>query len=96
MELLFIILGGALLGLGVSYTFPGRETHGALLLPAIGADAAAVGWAALTWAGWRFDGGWIWVVSLVVATVGVILSAVLIARHRVAADREMLHSLSRA
>ena len=33
--------------------------------PPIGAGVAAVVWVALTWLGWAWDGGWIWVVSLV-------------------------------
>jgi hypothetical protein len=73
MELLFITLGGAILGLIARYTLAHRENHGALV-PAIGAAFAAAIWVALTWAGLPWDGGWIWVISLVAtaAVVGIV------------------------
>ncbi|MCU1557779.1 MAG: hypothetical protein JWN09_1774 [Microbacteriaceae bacterium] len=96
MELLFVTLGGAILGLVVRYTFPRRGSYGAALLPAIGAAAASAVWAALTWAGWKFDGGWIWVVSLVVAALVPMAVALIVPRRRTNADAGMLASLSRA
>ena len=36
MELLFVALGGAIIGLGARYLLPHRHTHGAVLMPAIG------------------------------------------------------------
>lgn len=96
MELLFATLGGAILGLAVRYIFPRRSTYGALLLPAIGAAVASAVWAGLTWAGWKFDGGWIWVVSLVLAALIPIAFALLVPRQRTHADTGMLASLSRA
>jgi hypothetical protein len=96
MELLFVTLGGAILGLAARYGLPKRETHGALLVPAIGAIVASVLWAALTWVGWKFDGGWIWVVSLTVAGVAAALVSVFLGRQRKASDTELLTRLSRA
>jgi hypothetical protein len=96
MELLFVTLGGMILGLAVRYIFPNRSTYGAALLPAVGAAVASAVWAALTWAGWKFDGGWIWVVSFVLAGVVAILSAILVSRTRRTFDAEMLQRLSRA
>ncbi|HAM27394.1 MAG TPA: hypothetical protein DCP11_12035 [Microbacteriaceae bacterium] len=96
MELLFVTLGGAIIGLGLRYAFPGREKHGAALLPSIGAALAAVIWAALTWVGWKFDGGWIWVVSFVLTAAVSAVLAVAIGRRRTAADATMLATLSRA
>ena len=89
-------LGGAILGLAARYVLPKRDTHGALLVPASGAIVASVVWAALTWAGWKFDGGWIWVLSLVAAGVVAGLTSVLLGRQRTASDAEMLTRLSRA
>ncbi|MDQ1597099.1 MAG: hypothetical protein QOI70_523, partial [Microbacteriaceae bacterium] len=82
MEMLFVTLGGALLGLLARYVFPRRETYGVLLAPAIGATVASVVWAALTWAGWKFGGGWIWVVALVAAGVVAAAFALLASRSR--------------
>lgn len=96
MELLFVTLGGVILGLAARYGLPKRDTHGALLVPAIGAIVASVVWAALTWVGWKFDGGWIWVVSLVAAGVVAALSSVFLGGGRTASDAELLTRLSRA
>ncbi len=95
MELLFVVLGGVLLGVLARYTIPQRHTHGAFLLPALGGIVAAVVWAALTWAGWRFDGGWIWVVSLVLAGAASIVAAIVLPRRRQVADDRMLARLNR-
>ena len=65
MELLFVTLGGAILGLAAHFALPRREFRGVVLVPAVGAGVAAVVWVALTWLGMPWDGGWIWVISLV-------------------------------
>jgi hypothetical protein len=96
MELLFVTLGGAILGLAARYGVPKRDTHGALLVPAVGAIVASVVWAALTWVGLKFDGGWIWVLSLAAAGVVAGLGSVLLARQRTASDTELVTRLSRA
>jgi hypothetical protein len=96
MELLFVTLGGAILGLFARYVFPRRETYGVLLVPAIGAAVASAVWAALTWAGWKFDGGWIWVVSLVAAGVIAGAFSLIASASRTGADAAMLARLSRA
>ena len=96
MELLFVILGGAILGAAVRYALPRRHTQGALLTGAIGASVAAAVWAALTWAGWKFDGGWIWVVSLGGAAAVTVVADLLLARARTASDDAMLERLQRA
>ena len=86
MELLFVILGGAILGLIAQYVLPSRESRGSLLLPALGAGVAAIVWASLTWMGLRFDGGWIWVISLVASGVIVALVGVVAGRRRHESD----------
>ncbi len=89
-------LGGAILGLAAQYVAPHRHTRGVLMAPAIGAVVASAIWAALTWAGWKFDGGWIWVASLVAAGVISIVVTLVVGRSRNAADDAMLTRLSRA
>jgi small basic protein len=96
MELLFVTLGGVILGLAARYGVPKRNTHGALLVPAVGAIVASVVWAALTWVGWKFDGGWIWVVSLVASGVIAAVASVFLGRQRTANDTELLTKLGRA
>lgn len=86
MELLFITLGGAILGLIARYSLSHRENHGVALVPAIGAAVAAVVWVALTWAGLPWDGGWIWVISLAVTALAVGIADPLIGIYRERAD----------
>lgn len=96
MELLFATLGGALIGLALGYVVPGRRNFGALLLPALGASVAAVTWSSLTWVGWKFDGGWIWVASLAAAGVISLAVGIIISRVRTRGDIELLGRLSGA
>lgn len=93
MELLFVTVIGAALALGARYAVPGRETHGLLLIPAIGAAATAVTWVLLLWLGFTFDGGWIWVFSLVIGPGVALAFALLLPPRRRAADDELLARL---
>ncbi len=93
MELLFITLGGVILGLGARYLLPNRDRHGVVLIPAIGAAVAAVVWVGLTWLGWAWDGGWIWVVSLVVTAAVVVVADLAIGRARKQHDQRRLEAL---
>jgi peptidoglycan/LPS O-acetylase OafA/YrhL len=86
MELLFITLGGAILGLVARYSLPHRENHGVALVPSIGAAVAAVVWVGLTWAGLPWDGGWIWVISLLVTALVVAVADPVIGIYRERAD----------
>ncbi len=95
MELLFVVLGGALIGLGLRYLLPGRETYGSAVLPAVSAAVAAVVWAGLTWLGWSFDGGWIWWVSFLAGGVLAIATALLLAPRRKHRDVALFDRLSR-
>jgi hypothetical protein len=95
MELLFVTLGGAILGLAARYSIPRRRTHGVVLVPAVGAAASAVVWVALTWLGWAWDGGWIWVASLVAGGAASVLTAILVGPRRERADAELFERLSR-
>ncbi|TFD50568.1 hypothetical protein E3T55_09180 [Cryobacterium frigoriphilum] len=96
MELLFVALGGTVLGLAARYLLPGRSTQGSVLIPAIGTAVASLVWVALTWLGWAYDGGWIWAVSLVVAGVVSVVSDIVLTRTRSLSDQRMLHTLVHA
>ncbi|ARJ05691.1 hypothetical protein DVJ78_09940 [Humibacter sp. BT305] len=93
MELLFVTLGGVILGILARYVLPRRGTHGVILVPAIGALASAVIWVALTWLGWPWDGGWIWAVTLVATAVIVAVVDLVLGRVREEADRRRLADL---
>ncbi|MET0974993.1 MAG: hypothetical protein ABWX82_04935 [Leifsonia sp.] len=96
MEILFVFLGGAILGLIARYALPHRDTHGAILVPAIGAAVALIVWVSLTWLGWAWDGGWIWWVSLGAAAVVSVVSDLVIGRTRQRSDAALLASLTAA
>ena len=95
MELLFATIGGALLGTIFRYVIRGRSTHGELLLPAVGKAVAAIVWSGLTWIGWSFDGGWIWVVTLIASVLVTLALAIWLPSRRRTADAELLATLSR-
>jgi hypothetical protein len=86
MELLFVVLGGTVLGLSVRQLLPNRETHGVVLIPAIGAGIAAVLWVGLTWIGLPWNGGLIWWITLLATLALVVVIDLEIGRRRVASD----------
>jgi NADPH-dependent 2,4-dienoyl-CoA reductase/sulfur reductase-like enzyme len=96
MELLFITLAGAIIGLAGRYLLPHRHTHGAALMPAIGVIASAVLWVGLTWAGLKWDGGWIWVITLLGTAAIVVITDLVIGRVRTTHDANLLATLSKA
>ena len=95
MELLFVTLGGLILGLAARYGLPHRAEIGAMLAPAVGAGVAAVVWVALTWAGLAWDGGWIWVIALVLAGVASVAAESMLGRRRVRDNEQLLARLTR-
>ncbi|QWS32410.1 hypothetical protein [Curtobacterium aetherium] len=86
MELLFAVLGGILLGAVAHVVVPWRTTRGVLIGPVVGGIVAAVLWEALTWAGWPYDGTWIWVVALLGSGSVALVVEVVLGRRRTAAD----------
>ena len=94
MELLYVTVIGAFIGLALRYLLPGRDSYGLFLLPGLGAAATAAIWVALVWAGLKFDGGWIWVGALVGGGVISVIGILLIVRTRKVGDARRLHTLS--
>jgi hypothetical protein len=93
MELLFVTLGGLILGLVARYALPRRAETGVMLAPAVGAGVAALVWVALTWAGLAWDGGWIWVISLVLAGLASAATELILGRRRERDDEQLLARL---
>jgi hypothetical protein len=86
VELLFITLFGVILGLAARYTLPHRPLHGSALVPALGGIVAAVVWVALTWAGLAWDGGVIWVATLLLTAAAVVVADLALGRARARRD----------
>ena len=95
MELLFVLVIAAAIGLALRYLLPQRVTYGLLILPAVAAAVAGIVWVGLVWLGWTFDGTWIWVVSLVSGGAAALLVALALPRRRMASDARLLAELSR-
>jgi hypothetical protein len=93
VELLFIMLFGVAIGTAARYIVPGRDTHGVALVPAIGGVVAGVVWLALTWLGWAWDGGVIWVITLLVSAAVSFVAAFLLVRARTESDAKRLVAL---
>jgi hypothetical protein len=96
MELLFVTLIAFCAGLVARYALPGRDSYGVALIPSLAAIVTAAVWVALTWAGWKFDGGWIWVTSLVAGGIVSLALALVLPRARKNSDENLLQRLSRA
>ena len=95
MELLFVALAGAIIGLAARYLLPHRHTHGSVLIPAVGVSVACILWVPLTWAGLKWDGGWIWWITLLGTIVVTAAADLVIGRVRTAHDDKLLHTLAR-
>lgn len=96
MEILFAIVIGAAIGLVIRLIVPRRHEHGLMLLPMIAAAVTAVVWAALVWAGFTFDGGWIWWISLVLGGAASLATAIVLPTLRRNADERLFERLRRA
>ncbi len=64
MEIIFILVYGALLGLMAPYLLSGREHFGALVAPALALVYGVVVWTVLTWVGLSYTDYWIWTVTM--------------------------------
>lgn len=64
MELAFILVYAAILGLVAPYLGIDVKLIGSLVPGAIAVVAGSIIWAVLTWAGLHYDEAWIWLVSM--------------------------------
>ena len=95
MELLFVAVIAAGLGLGVRYA-SGRDRtiYGLTLVPAIDTAVTMIVWVILLWLGFTFDGGWIWTYSLAAGVIVALIVALRLPKIRSVSDRAMLTRLS--
>jgi uncharacterized membrane protein YeaQ/YmgE (transglycosylase-associated protein family) len=83
MEILFILIYGALLGLISPYLLSGRENFGVLLAPALSLVYGFLVWTVLTWFGLSYNDYWIWTITLLGMPVVMILGVRFIRASRV-------------
>jgi hypothetical protein len=95
MELVYVTVIGAAIGLLARYVLPGRHTYGILLLPAAAGAVTATVWVGLVWLGFTFDGGWIWAISLAAAVVTSVVIPLALPRYRDAYDERLMHRLAK-
>ena len=96
MELLFVTIIGIALGFAVGYLSPGRDTYGALLTPAVSGAVTAIVWVGLLWLGLTFDGGWIWVISILAGGIAALAVTLAVPRRRRASDAALHARLAKA
>jgi hypothetical protein len=95
MELLFVLVISAGIGLLARMASGNRRhSYGLTLVPAISVAVSAVVWIALLWSGQTFDGGWIWLISLVVGPLVALIVALRLPHRREVTDRALLTKLS--
>ena len=94
MELLFVVLIAAGVGFTLPFLLRGRETYGVVLPAAVSAAVASVVWVGLLWLGFTFDGGWIWVISLLAGGLAGLAVVLRVPPRRREADRALLSKLS--
>jgi len=93
--LIWVSVIGAGLGLGLRYLLPHRHTYGLLLLPAIGAAAAALTWVIMLWVGVDESWGWVaWVATFLAAIAIPAIVALALGGSRTAADTRRRHALT--
>ena len=95
MEMMFAVLFGGAISVFVRYVLPGSTYYGSAVLGALGSAVSAVVWAALTWAGLAFDGGWIWVAAILAGPLAALAFALLVPGRRAAADEALFQQLTR-
>jgi hypothetical protein len=86
MELLFVALGGTIIGLIAHYALPGRVRRGVVILPALATAGNSVLWEALLWLGLSPGDFLIWGISFAVAIIVSVSVGIVLGRSRTAAD----------
>ncbi len=73
MELAFILVYAAILGLVAPYLGLNTKVIGSLVPGAISLVAGALAWAVLTWCGMHYDQGWIWIIVMLAMPAAMVI-----------------------
>lgn len=90
MEFAVIGFYAIILGLVAPYIHARSDEYGALLAPAVALATGAVLWAALTWLGFKYTEGYIWVICMVAMPLVMIFVSSRVAAARVHAREKAL------
>ena len=85
MDFSFAVIAfyAAILGLVAPYIYARSEEYGALLPPAIALAVGSVLWGALTWLGFKYTEGYIWVIIMVVMPLVMVFVSSRLAHSRI-------------
>jgi quaternary ammonium compound-resistance protein SugE len=95
VELLFVALGGAIIGLVAHYVIPGQVRRGVVVLPALGTVLISGVWEGLTWAGLAYSDFVIWGITFAVTIIAVCGLGITFSRRRTSADDLFFSSMSK-
>jgi L-cystine uptake protein TcyP (sodium:dicarboxylate symporter family) len=90
MEFAVIGFYAIILGLVAPYIHARSDEYGALLAPAVALATGAILWAALTWLGFKYTEGYIWVICMVAMPLVMIIVSSRVASARVHAREKAL------
>jgi ABC-type transport system involved in cytochrome bd biosynthesis fused ATPase/permease subunit len=90
MEFAVIGFYAVILGLVAPYIHARSEEYGALLAPSVALATGAISWAALTWLGFSYKEGYIWVICMVLMPLAMIVVSGRVAAARVRAREKNL------
>lgn len=85
-----IVFYTAILGLVAPYIYAKSEEYGALVPPAVALATGSVLWAGLTWLGFKYTEGYIWIIVMVLMPTAMIIAARTLAHARIRAREEKL------
>lgn len=84
MELAFILVYAAILGLVAPYLGLDTKAMGSLVPGAIALVKGALAWAVLTWCGMHYDQAWIWVIVMLAMPAAMVIGVRRMAKQRAA------------
>ncbi|MFM5951023.1 MAG: hypothetical protein ACKOOE_00210 [Micrococcales bacterium] len=87
-----IVFYAIILGMVAPYIYARSEEYGALLPPAIALAVGSVLWGVLTWLGFKYTEGYIWVIVMVAMPLAMVILSSRLAHARIRAREEKLGS----
>jgi hypothetical protein len=82
MEIAFLVVYAAILGLVAPYVIGKREQYGSLVPAVASLVAGSALWAILTWVGLKYDEGWIWVIVMLAMPAALFIATSYLAKQR--------------